>query len=91
MLSQRAGDEGRPGAAESRGWSRTASVRYKVVVHPSEEGFAVSCLGVPVCWSQGVTEAEAQENIEDAIREYLGAVDDLIGDEPGVRLIEIAA
>jgi predicted RNase H-like HicB family nuclease len=48
--------------------------RYTVVLHPSEEGFAVSCPGLPGCWSQGVTEEESLENIEDAIREYLGAV-----------------
>ncbi|HXB67191.1 MAG TPA: type II toxin-antitoxin system HicB family antitoxin [Candidatus Acidoferrales bacterium] len=49
-------------------------MRYKVVLHPSEEGFAVSCPGLPGCWSQGATEQEAVDNIQDAIREYLGAV-----------------
>jgi predicted RNase H-like HicB family nuclease len=49
-------------------------MRYKVVLHPSEEGFAVSCPGLPGCWSQGATEEEAVENIQDAIREYLSAV-----------------
>ena len=48
--------------------------RYTVVLHPSEEGFAASCLGLPGCWSQGTTEQEALENIQDAIQEYLGAV-----------------
>jgi predicted RNase H-like HicB family nuclease len=48
--------------------------RYTVVLHPSEEGFAASCPGLPGCWSQGVTEQEALENIQDAIQEYLGAV-----------------
>ena len=37
----------------------------------SEEGFAVSCPGLPGCWSQGATEEEALENIRDAIPEYL--------------------
>jgi predicted RNase H-like HicB family nuclease len=46
------------------------------VLHPSEEGFAVSCPGLPGCWSQGKTEEEALENIQDAIREYLAAVAD---------------
>ena len=49
-------------------------MRYKVILHPSEEGFAVSCPGLPGCWSQGATEQEAVENIQDAIREYLCAV-----------------
>jgi predicted RNase H-like HicB family nuclease len=49
-------------------------MRYKVVLHPSVEGFAVSCPGLPGCWSQGKTEEEALQNIQDAIREYLAAV-----------------
>lgn len=46
-------------------------MKYKVVLHKSEEGYAVSCPALPGCWSQGETEAEALENIQDAIREYL--------------------
>lgn len=46
-------------------------MNYKVVVHESEEGFSVSCPGLPGCWSQGATEAEALANIQDAIRDYL--------------------
>jgi predicted RNase H-like HicB family nuclease len=53
-------------------------MNYKVVVHESEEGFSVSCSGLPGCWSQGETEPEALANIQDAIREYLGAIDDLV-------------
>jgi predicted RNase H-like HicB family nuclease len=46
-------------------------MRYRVVLHESEEGFAVNCPGLPGCWSQGATEAEAMENIRSAIEEYL--------------------
>ena len=49
-------------------------MRYRVVLHPSEEGYAVSCPGLPGCWSQGATEAEALENIQAAIEDYLAAV-----------------
>jgi len=56
-------------------------MNYKVVLNESEEGFSVSCPGLPGCWSQGETEAEALENIRDAIREYLAAVDDLVKGE----------
>ena len=49
-------------------------MNYKVVVHESEEGFSVSCPGLPGCWSQGGTEAEALENIQSAVREYLAAL-----------------
>ena len=48
-------------------------MRYKVAVQRSEEGFSVSCPGLPGCWSQGGTEEEALQNIRDAIREYLEA------------------
>jgi predicted RNase H-like HicB family nuclease len=54
----------------------------------SEEGYSVSCPGLPGCWSQGETEEEALENIRDAIREYLDAVDELVGDAE-VREVEV--
>lgn len=53
-------------------------MNYKVVVQESEEGFSISCPGLPGCWSQGATETEALENIQDAIREYLAAIDELV-------------
>ncbi len=56
-------------------------MRYKIVLQKSEEGHSVSCPGLPGCWSQGGTEAEALENIQDAIREYLAAIEDLLEDK----------
>lgn len=53
------------------------AMKYTVVLQKSEEGYAVSCPALPGCVSQGATEQEALENIRDAIREYLAAVDDL--------------
>jgi predicted RNase H-like HicB family nuclease len=64
-------------------------MKYRVVLHPSEEGFAVSCPGLPGCWSQGSTEEEALENIRDAITEYLEAVAESV-DQKLVREVEIA-
>jgi predicted RNase H-like HicB family nuclease len=64
-------------------------MRYRVVLHPSEEGFAMSCPGLPGCWSQGATEAEALENISEAIAEYLAAVDEAV-DRRMVREVEVA-
>jgi len=62
---------------------------YKVILRHSEEGYSVSVPGLPGCWSQGTTEAEAIENIRDAIHEYLAAINDLVlGAE--VREIEVA-
>jgi predicted RNase H-like HicB family nuclease len=63
-------------------------MRYKVAVQRSDEGFSVSCPGLPGCWSQGETEAEALENIRDAIREYLAAVDESLKSEE-VREVEV--
>lgn len=59
---------------------RENAMRYKIVLHRSEEGFGVSCPGPPGCWSQGATESEALEDIRAAIQEYLAAVDDLFQD-----------
>jgi predicted RNase H-like HicB family nuclease len=51
-------------------------VKYKVVLQHSDEGVAASVPGLPGCWSQGETEAEALENIRSAIQEYLAVVAD---------------
>lgn len=52
-------------------------MKYKIALYKSEEGYSVSCPGLPGCWSQGTTEAEALDNIQDAIKESLAAVDEL--------------
>jgi predicted RNase H-like HicB family nuclease len=46
-------------------------MRYRIALHQSVEGFAVSVPGLPGCWSQGATEAEALESIKVAIGEHL--------------------
>lgn len=51
-------------------------MRYKVVLHRTDEGISVSVPGLPGCWSEGETEEEAMENIRDAISEYLAALED---------------
>ncbi|HEY6290138.1 MAG TPA: type II toxin-antitoxin system HicB family antitoxin [Terriglobia bacterium] len=64
-------------------------MKVKVVLYPSEEGFAVSAPSLPGCWSQGATQQEALANIADAIRDYLDAqVEQLDGAE--IREIEVA-
>jgi predicted RNase H-like HicB family nuclease len=60
-----------------------------VALQRTDEGFSVSCPGLPGCWSQGATEQEALENIRVAIQEYLAAVrDSLEGGES--RVVEVA-
>jgi len=63
-------------------------MKYKVVLKKSDDGFAVSCPGLPGCWSQGDTEGEALTNIRDAISEYLAVRDELLKDGD-VREVEV--
>jgi predicted RNase H-like HicB family nuclease len=64
-------------------------MRYKVVLRRSEEGISASVPGLPGCWSQGDTEADAVENIRIAIQEYLAVVaEQTQGAE--VREVEVA-
>lgn len=64
------------------------TARYKIALHRSDEGVAVSVPGLPGCWSQGKDEDEAIENIRDAIQAYLSVADEqLEGAE--VREIEV--
>lgn len=64
-------------------------MRYRIALHLSDEGFSVSVPGLPGCWSQGRTEAEAIENIKDAIREYLAVIEEQLRGEE-IREIEVA-
>ena len=64
-------------------------MRYRIALHKSEEGYAVSVPGLPGCWSQGATEAEAIDNVKEAIRDYLAVVEaQLLGED--IREIEVA-
>ena len=64
-------------------------MNYKVRLQKTEEGYSVSCPGLPGCWSQGATEEEALENIRDAIQEYLAAVNELMKDADA-REVEVS-
>jgi predicted RNase H-like HicB family nuclease len=48
-------------------------MKYRVALRKTEEGYSVSCPGLPGCWSQGTTEEEALANIRSAIEEYLAS------------------
>ena len=60
-------------------------MKYKVALLKTEEGYSVSCPGLPGCWSQGATEQEALENVRFAIQEYL----DVAESEAGLDLREV--
>jgi predicted RNase H-like HicB family nuclease len=64
-------------------------MKYRIALQESEEGYSVSVPGLPGCWSQGDTEQEALENIQDAIREYLAAREELLRGAT-VREVEVA-
>jgi predicted RNase H-like HicB family nuclease len=62
---------------------------HRVILRQSEEGYSVSCPGLPGCWSQGATEEEALANIQMAIREYAEAAD-VLGRDGDSRVFNIA-
>ncbi len=63
-------------------------MKYKILLHRSEEGITVSVPALPGCWSEGQTEDEALDNIRDAIQDYLAALEDRFRDAE-VREIEV--
>jgi predicted RNase H-like HicB family nuclease len=63
-------------------------MKYKVQLKKTEEGYSVWVPGLPGCWSQGNTEKEALENIQDAIRAYLDTVEELTKDKES-RYVEV--
>jgi predicted RNase H-like HicB family nuclease len=65
-------------------------MKYTVIFHRTEEGISVSVPGLPGCWSEGDTEEEALENIQEAIQEYLAAVKEISCDQE-THEIEVAA
>jgi predicted RNase H-like HicB family nuclease len=63
-------------------------IKYKIVLYRSEEGITVGVPALPGCWSEGDTEEEALTNIQDAIREYLAALEERLQDGE-IREIEM--
>jgi predicted RNase H-like HicB family nuclease len=49
-------------------------MKFVVTIHQDEDGvYIAECPSIPGCVSQGLTEAEAVENVKGAIRECLAA------------------
>ena len=63
-------------------------MKYKIALQRSPEGYSVSVPGLPGCWSQGASEAEALTNVREAIREYLAVRDQLL-EKADVREVEV--
>jgi predicted RNase H-like HicB family nuclease len=53
-------------------------MKYQVAIYKSEEGVSICVPALPGCWSEGANESEALTNIQDAIREYLAALQDRV-------------
>ena len=62
---------------------------YQVVLTHTDEGYSVNCPALPGCWSEGDTEAEALENIRDAIRDYLEVIAEMNAGKD-VREVQVA-
>ncbi len=77
------------GSVSGRKKNEKDTMRYKIALVHSDEGFSASVPGLPGCWSQGDTEEEALANIQDAIAEYIAVVDDLLGDAE-IREVDVA-
>jgi predicted RNase H-like HicB family nuclease len=77
-------------SVQREGHARVGVMKYPVALVPTEEGYSVSCPGLPGCWSQGATEEEALANIQDAISEYLALAKELAGRQ-NLREVEIPA
>jgi predicted RNase H-like HicB family nuclease len=63
-------------------------MKYKMALLKTDEGYSVSVPGLPGCWSQGITEAEALQHIQDAIQEYTAVRDELL-EGAVVREVEV--
>lgn len=65
-------------------------MKYKIALQKSDEGYSVSVPGLPGRWSQGATEQEALANIQNVIREYLAAREELL-EGAVIREVEVAS
>jgi len=66
-----------------------SSMKFLVSIYQDEDGaYIAECPSIPGCVSQGQTEAEAESNVADAIRECL-AVRAELGMPPTVTTREV--
>jgi predicted RNase H-like HicB family nuclease len=87
MESIRAYDAAKASSDRAVPWEET-KMKCRVKLEKTEEGHAVWCPGLPGCWSRGVTEEEALENIRDAIATHLATAEALMQDKV-TRLVDV--
>jgi predicted RNase H-like HicB family nuclease len=63
-------------------------MQYRVNIQKNEEGYSAWVPGLPGCWSEGIDEKDALDNIKDAIKDYLKTADELTKDKE-TRLVEV--
>ncbi|MDZ7957738.1 MAG: type II toxin-antitoxin system HicB family antitoxin [Aulosira sp. DedQUE10] len=63
-------------------------MRYKVKLNKTNIGYAIWCPALPGCWTLGETEEEALENIKDAIKAYMGSMDE-VNQKAELRYVEV--
>lgn len=80
------GGDGVGGVREGPDWSHEGAglMTYRIRMMETEEGWAVSCLDLPGCHSQGSTREEALSNIREAITLWL----EVEAEESGVKSVE---
>jgi predicted RNase H-like HicB family nuclease len=59
---------------------------YTVMTKATAEGVSAWVPGLPGCWSEGASEAEALENIREAISDYLAVAAEIAARESGAKL-----
>src|SRR5260370_1252542 len=68
--------------------AKVTAMKDSVALMRTEEGFSVSCAGLPGCWSQGAAEEEALPSIQDEILDYVEVARQLAG-EQNLREVEL--
>ena len=64
-------------------------MEYTVATRRTKEGVSAWVPGLPGCWSEGATEEEALENIQDAITDYLAVAEQLSVREKDSKLHKV--
>jgi predicted RNase H-like HicB family nuclease len=72
--------------ADVRQYAKMKHMKFPVSIYQDEDGaYIAECPSIPGCVSQGQTEAEAESNIADAIREVLAVRAELGSLAPGTN------
>ena len=72
---------------------RGNAMKYRVLLHKSEDGYSVVCPGLPGCHAQGDSEDEALGNIREVIQDFLARREEMfwqdVRDGEEMREVEV--